>query len=326
MQRQYRALFLAVLSLLLVQIASATTEFVAVTRLPDGTAWLLPAGGQALYEQRGNAAPKAAITFRLPDGTPFVWHTPPFGFAHWRDSWLVADGGSTLWFFKGDGTFVDAVPLPVPITDLATDGRQTIWLYSSVMVGFASKDIHALWQSRDGAHFTPLNVELVRATPNRAVALLEGQILIAGGSRDDLVFVHDTGPPALIRVEGKGGTRTVPLAYSRTKARATLEHYRPGFTELTAYSSPARDVAVEKNGDVLVLRNREDVFAGKKVTTVHGLRVDRYRNAQHTGTATFPSAVRFILRSDATSVVGLSQEGLVVSAAFDRPVPGAILP
>jgi len=312
-------------ALLLTAVAAAAaaplSDFIAVSRAADET-WLLKRGGQSLFVQRGTSAPLPAATFHLRDGRPFPWDREPLSLVRWRDRWLVANGGRNLWEFAGDGAFIDAVPAPSLITDVAA-GAGVLWAYSAA----APPGLPSLWISSDARRFSPVQAAVTGGRGSPEEHVIAAQLIVAVSPRQELLFVHAAGAPELTRVGAGGAARAFPLAYSRSTARARLERFRPDAHDLTAYSQPARDVAVDGRGQIVVLRNREDVRDRGKLAAIRGLRADRYSSdGRHLATATFPATVRFILRSDASRVLGLTDTGVVVTAAFGPPIAGGIVP
>jgi hypothetical protein len=296
--------------------------FLAVVRDGQST-WLLPDDGSCLFLQTRSAKPQCQLRLRTAGGAPFSWSLHPTSFAAWRGGWIFANGENRLWRFSATGLLLDTVRVPDRITDIVSAGTE-VWLYSSLPS--VQKGGERLWLSRDLSSFTLCKAALIEETADTASMLVSGQLVLAPGRPGHLAVIHAIGAPAAVIASPEGIVRTIPLAYSRSAARNALLHYRPGDTDLTTYSAPARDALFSTEGDLFVLRNREDAAGAAGTQLQRGLRVDRYdAGGVQRGTAVLPASARFILRADARSVTTLSDRNEVEVARFGEPMKGIVL-
>jgi hypothetical protein len=300
--------------------AAAAPRFVAACH-ENGVSWLLDSNGEALYVQKNGDAPVESVRLTDPQSHPIRWGHNPTGLARWGKNWLIVNGERKLFQFSAAGVLEKTTDLPGAITEIAVSGR-VLWVYDSLPATHADR----VWQSNNLTQFTPVNVPIVDdRNASKGSRLVRAQLIWTHGKAGNVYFAHALGAPEVVELSEKGTAHSIPFAYSRSKARAMLEDYVPGNDDLEKYSTPLRDMAAGADGTLLVLRNREDVRKGQAITLERGLRIDRYVNGRHAATATLPQLMRWILHSDAKSVTALSESGQVITAKWDRPVPGGIL-
>jgi hypothetical protein len=300
--------------------AASTPRFVAAHR-ENGVAWLLDSNGQALYLQKNGDTPVESVRLTDPQSHPIRWGHNPTGLARWGKDWLVVNGERKLFQFSAGGVLEKTTDLPGAITEIAVSGR-VLWVYDSLPSTHADR----VWQSTNLVQFAPIKVQIVDdRNGSKGSRLVRAQLIWTPGRAGEVYFAHALGAPEVMELSVKGAAHSIPFAYSRSKARALLDDYVPGNDDLEKYSTPLRDMATEADGSLLVLRNREDVRRTQGITLERGLRIDRYVNGRHAATATLPQLMRWILHSDTRSVTALSESGEVITAKWDRPVPGGIL-
>jgi hypothetical protein len=315
--------------------------FCAVWR-EAGAAWLLADGGGAIWLQRGGAAP--AEELRLTSaGRPYRGRFTPRGLVRWRGEWLIVDGSDRLQRFGARGEWIGDRVLPTRASAITSSDR-TLWLYNFLPTESGPR----FWRSDDGVAFAAAAVpENPSAGESRAARALAAQLVLAGAPGGELYFSHLVGAPELRRLRGNAAVDVFSVAYSRSRRRAALEAFADGNFDPRSYSSPVADILVLPNGEVLVLRNREDVRAGGGAAgfsppssrSVVGLkpaapplgglvievgrRLDRYsRDGAHLATAVLPDQGRWILGPASV----LSPAGAVITAHFQKPMRGEVLP
>jgi hypothetical protein len=289
-------------------------ELVAAWRNAAEAALIDASGRIHLYGEQG-AVRVVALTA---NGRPMQWKHAPTGFTRWNSEWLVADGTPQLKRFTADGAFIAAFPVPANISDLTIAGK-TLWA-----ANFLSKTIsHRLWTSTDGRRFTPVPMKDDVTDP--LALLFRSHMILAGSPGGELFVTHLIDAPVVHRVVPLTNRTSWPLAYSRSKSRANLEHVVAGIDDLTMYSSPARDMLTIAS-ELVVLRNREDIRTSQGLATQQGLRADRYGvGGRHVASATFPEPMKWILRSDAQRVTAVTKTGVVRVARWGKPIAGGII-
>ncbi len=294
-------------------------EFVAVSR-QSSESWLLERTGR-VYVQRGTAAPLPQFSFRQKDGSPLRWKHSPAGIARFNGLWVIADGMNILRTFSPDGMLVAEVPLPVPVFDVfATEKR--CWIYYSL----GNPVDHALWSTTDLRVFTQSALEPVDPKMRGRDRVLLAHVMFGPAKGDSFYFAPFIGEPVVTKVDAGTRLTRIPAAYLRTRERAAL--LRPSdVSDIESYSAPTHDLFASSNGDLFVLRNREDVKAAHGIVVPQqGRRLDRYgADGRHLGTATFPVTMRWILRADKDRAWAITADGSVQSAPFGAPVRGGIV-
>ncbi|MDP9192354.1 MAG: hypothetical protein M3P06_11705 [Acidobacteriota bacterium] len=294
--------------------ASPQPEFVAAWRAGAEAALLDSTGHVHVYGSQG----KVRTLTLTASGSPMVWRHAPTGFARWNSEWLVADGTTQLKRFNASGAFIATVAVPANLFDLAVAG-QTLWAANCL----SKSPSNRLWSSTDGRRFTPVPM---KDDIDEPLALLYRNFMIlAGSSGGDLFIAHSFDAPLVHRIFPFSNRATWPVAYSRSKSRASLEVIEKGVEDLTMYSSPVRDM-LALPGELIVLRNREDVRTPQGVITQQGLRADRYGvGGRHVSSATFAEPMKWILRSDRQHVTGVTKGGVVRVARWGKPIAGGIV-
>ena len=301
-------------------VAAATgAEFVAAFReLP--VSYLLTATGEIYGVRPGDSVPTSV--FVLSDTAarrPFRWNSAVRSFVRWRSEWVVADGSKRLLHFDAGGAFSGSVEAPFRVGKLAVAGKRLFAL--NVLANNAGEQV---WQSTDGKHFSPLK----RNGENRRFeSPLDNLILLGGGHGDELYVASLIGPPVLHRIWPPDRLQDLRLAYSRSTLRAGLEEATGFIDDVTPYSQPIRDLVVSEQGDVLVLRNREDVRTPSgRLELISGQRADRYdASGRHMATAVFPRTMNWITLVTPASVWGMSKSGDIATAKWGKPIAGEIL-
>lgn len=298
---------------------TSATKFIAACRLPS-EAWLLDDTGR-VYRQLGSSAPVPQFSLEQKDGSPYRWRRSPSGIARFKDLWVVVDGSKMLRTFSSAGTLVAEVELPVPSFDvIATKSR--CWIYYSLPEPVP----HALWSTADLRSFTPSAFEPTDPKLSRRDRMLAAHLVFALGQDDVFYFGHGIGEPSVTKI-GAGASRTViPLAYLRSRTRAALL-LPSDAPDVESYSAPMRDLLALANGELAVLRNREDIKTGNGVVvSQQGRRIDRYgADGRQLSTATFPLTVRWILHAGKDQVWALAPDGTVHAAPFGPPIRGGIV-
>lgn len=297
---------------------ASVSQFITVIHA-GASAWLLEENEHTVYVQSGMSAPKKQTVLHLPFGVP-QGRRPPRSIAGYRGQWIISDGSSFLSAYATDGSYVRGIPVPIPAFDLFVSGDR---LYVYDALPDLVKD--RLYFTNDLKRFSaaPLNAVDLRL-PERS-RLLAVQLLFAPTGDGGYVFIHGIGAPLATIVTTLGGQTSVPLAYARTQARARLISASQE-TDLHRYSAPARDALWTNEGELYVLRNREDVRAPGGSAIERGRRIDRYDRSGHLlATAALPAEARWILRADPHTVVVLMTEGGVATASFGSPQPGRLI-
>ncbi len=267
----------------------AASDFPSAFHDRSGT-YLLSGIGDGVYVPQPGSPPRLMIAFRDPSGKPFRWQKAPSGLAHWQSTWLISDGSIRITRFKEDGAFL----------------------------GF--------FQTADGKKFSPLPPPAGGGDapfPN-----LSHNLLVIGGSAGgSLYFIPLFGQPVLRRILPAGSEQAIPIAYSRSQYRSSLDEVIGEVGDATKYSLPARDLLVLDGGDVIVLRNHEDIRGTSgRIEPIKGLRADRYdRSGKHIATATFKDSARWLVASGNDAVSAMTREGAPVAARWGKPIPGEIL-
>jgi hypothetical protein len=308
----------ALIAAALCAAAPAPREFSAIWR-EKGAAWLLAADGGGIWLQRGGAAPSEALRFTS-GGRPYRWRFAPRGLVRWRGEWLVIDGSERMARFDERGRLTGDRLLPTHASAITRSDR-TLWLYDFLPSDAGPR----FWKSDDGIAFVPVLVDDVTAGGggSRAARALAAQLVVSAGPGDELYFSHLVGAPEIRRVRPGASIDVVSVAYSRSRRRAALESFADGQFDPKAYSSPVADILPLPTGELLVLRNREDVRRTGGTVTEVGRRIDRYSSdGAHIATAVLAESGRWILGPDAV----LSPSGNVVRAVFQKPLRGEILP
>jgi hypothetical protein len=300
---------------------TASPRFISISR-EGADVWLLPESGEALFHQTAGGATARSVVLHMSDGTAFRWETKPISFVHWQQEWLVANGRPFLSRFAADGRYLGTTAAPVSVTDVAMSGG-LLWTYSFLDDASGRR----LWTSRDAKHFTAVPVQLLDEQAAGPTKMLDAQFVLGALPTGLLAVIPMTGAPVVTQVSPTGAAIRWTLAYLRSRARAALEHYRPGADDLLAYSAPARDVLAAEDGTLVVLRNREDLPSGKSITVNRGVHVDRYdSHGRHVGTATLTAPARFLLRPEGRTAVAVTDSGAILTAPFGAPIAGRILP
>jgi hypothetical protein len=266
--------------------------------------------------QRGSGQPQRAVVLAA------KWRRPPFGFTRWRDEWLFVDGTTTLHRFTSKGAALPPRRLPVAATDIVTAGH-ILWIYNSLPRHNGPR----FWTSATADEFRPTAASIGDADIPPRERVLQTQLALVGAPNGDLLYAHLVGPPALTRVKVNGDAKRISLAYTRSARRAALVRVVSEATDPSMYSTPVRHVAVGANGDILVVRNREDVRdASGRIREEQGRRVDRYTtDGKHVGTAVLTVSTLWVLSEAPGAVVAITPDGMLVRGAFGKPIPGGVI-
>jgi len=316
----FRALIAAVATLLIGAADVAALEFKAAFRDRSG-AHLLSGMGDGIYAPQPSGPPKRVIAFHTAAGRAFLWPKEPTGLAHWQSEWFVADGTTQIAHFREDGTFAGFLDLPARASFLTTCGP-ALYFVNPV----ARRPSERIFRTVDGKTFSPLPLspgEVDERFPNLSHNLL----VIAGSADGSLYYIPVFGQPVLRRVLPAGSEKAFPIAYSRTKFRASLDEVIGEVGDATKYSLPARDLLAMDGGAVVVLRNHEDVRgASGRIESIKGMHADLYdRAGRHLASATFSQPVRLLVASGKEFVSGTTLEGGLVTARWGKPMEGEIL-
>ncbi len=291
-------------------------SFAALARSGE-SAVLLDEQGECLWAQRGPTPPRKLLCLAVDPGSRKL-----ISIARWRSEWLGADGTERVRRFGPDGKQLGLIVAPVPVADIAAS-RLRIWAHGL----FESKDGTILWHSDDGRSFQP--APQVPRSPSRGglSRLTENQAVLSVTSEGDAVLAPLIGPPELYVVRPGKGTEVRRLAYVRSSRRDSLRTAGGGELPVGELSAPVRDILPMANGELLVLRNREDRNdPGGRPVEEKGLRVDRYSPAGSLlATAVLRETARWVLHADDGGVLALSPKGHVLRARFGEPDPGRIV-
>ena len=295
---------------------AAAPEFVASFRLPDRV-YLTTAVGALHVSVDGD--PRKVFDFSDSPGRPHRWSRPVRSIAQFRSAWLVADGSNRVFRFDDRGILLETIATPFHAAMFCVAGDR-IWVLSSL----AQTAAEQLWFSLDGSRFEHA---MIAGPPARFETPLRNLLVLAGGRHGELYVAPVIGPPSAAQVWPRGKRENVPLAYSRTRHRASLAEVIGFIEDVTPYSQPVRDMLVADNGDLFVLRNREDVRATSgRVEAFAGRRVDRYDAAgRHLFTAVLPETARWLARINATEAVAITKNGVRVAGEWKRPIPAEVI-
>ena len=294
----------------------AAPEFVASFRSPEGM-YVTTAVGALHRSVQGT--PTKVFDFSDSPGRPHRWSRPVRSIAQFRSAWLVADGSNHLIRFDGRGILLDTIETRFHAAMLCVAGDR-LWVLNSL----AQTPGEQLWSSLDGSRFEQMATSGPQA---RFETPLRNLLVLAGGRRGELYVAPVIGPPSAKQVWPRGKRAPVKLAYSRTRHRASLADVIGLIEDVTPYSQPVRDMLVTDNGDLFVLRNREDVQnTSGRVEAVAGRRVDRYDAAgRHLSTAVLPETVRWLAEVNTRQAVGITKSGTRVSAEWRRAIPAEVI-
>jgi len=249
------------------------------------------------------------------------WKREPGSIARFRSQWLVADGSRTLFAFNDGGKLTAKVNLPVATLDVFVS-RDMVWVYDSLH----HVQPQRFWYSSDLKSFkaAALTMDDEQTTTSRE-KLLSKILHIAPSTDAGFYYAHAVGKPVITKANAAGRSTEFAVAYSRSRRRAALISAGDE-KDPTNYSLPIRHMLVAKNGEIYVLRNREDVVVDRKVVAQQGRRVDRYTaTGRHLGTALLPGSGRWLLRVNGDQVTAFTGEGTVVRATFGPAVPGRVV-
>lgn len=319
-RRALRALLAVMASMLFGAADLAAFEFKSAFRDRSG-AYLLSSAGDGIYAPQSAGPPRRVIAFRNPGGGPFRWQKEPSGLARWQSEWFIADGTTRITRFKEDGAFAGFSDLPARASFLTTCGR-ALYLVNPV----ARRPSERIFRTVDGKKFSPL--PLTAGDADEPFPNLSHNLLIVAGSADGaLYFIPLFSQPVLRRLLPAGSEKVFPIAYSRSKIRASLDEVIGEVGDPTKYSLPARDLLALDGGDVIVLRNHEDIRgAAGRLESIKGMRADWYdRSGRHMATATFSQSVRLLVTSGKEAVSATNLEGGLVTALWGKPLEGEIL-
>lgn len=307
-------LALAVLPLL--ARTAAGEQFADAARQPDG-AFLLTRGGDVYWTALAGPAPQKRFTLSDAAGHPYRFSRRVRTFARWHSEWLAADGTAQIVRFRADGVLAGIIDTPFRAGKLFVAGGR-LWALSIL----AASPADQLWFSDDGKRFTAAGGD----ASHRFESPNDNLILVGGNGKGDVFVAPIIGPPVLQRVWPAGKRRRFELAYGRTRGRATLEKAEGTIEDATPYSQPVRDFVAGDSGDLIVLRNLEDVRNGAgRLERIRGRRVDHYDpNGRHLATASFPASMRWILAATPTEIRGLTESGTLASAPWGKPQPGEV--
>ncbi|HSY51732.1 MAG TPA: hypothetical protein VLC46_23215 [Thermoanaerobaculia bacterium] len=260
-----------------------------------------------------------AFLFHYANNLPYRWSRTPLGFVRWNSGWLVADGSNYLTHFRDDGLFDALVELPVRVVKVAATD-DAVWAVSLIATNSAVQ----LWRSTDGHSFAPY---MGGTSPVRFTSLANSLLILTASPEGDVYVASIIGPPIVHRVWPPDRRSEIRIAYSRSKMRAGMEEIYGAVDDVTEYSLPLRDILPLPDGGFAVLRNREDVRgATGKLELLKGRRADRYDRAGHqTATAVFARSVHWLTEVTRSKVIGVSNAGDVVVAAWGKPVPEEIV-
>lgn len=292
-------------------------SFEAAFRSPQA-AYFVTGIGEVHSFQPGQPLRKAFMFSQ--NGKPFRWTKTPSGLTQWKSEWFVADGSQRLARFDASGSFKAFVTIPAPATVIVSAG-DALWFVNPV----ASSAANQLWRSTDGKTFKALQPAGTASEPFETIT--RNLLIVAGSASGELYTSAIIGPPVVERVFPAQKRATIRTAYSRSKGRAGMEEVHGVIDDVTKFSLPVRDLYSLPHGELVALRNREDVMGDNgRVQEMLGRRADRYdASGRHVSTATFERPVHFIVSVTPTLVTAVSREGLVVTAKWSKAVPGAIV-
>jgi hypothetical protein len=299
---------------------NAAPLFTAAYR-SNSEAWLIDDVGKAIYRQAGDQPPQVAVPLRNLQKSAFVWRHRPCGLVRFRSDWLIADGTRMLYMFDSSGVFKRRLTLPAPSFDVFATGDEQIFVYDS----HPGPDGGRLWSSSDLMTFRAVPFRIHREGMTRRERLLTIHLAFAAGNRT-FYFVPGIGEAVATKVAvGTWKVSLFQLAYRRSRERV-LALKTLASTDLEAYPAAARDLVLLPSGELLVLRNREDVRNDRNTMTVRqGQRVDRYSgDGSHVATASLPKTCRWILAATTTELRALGADGTIVTASFRQPEAGGI--
>jgi hypothetical protein len=286
-----------------------------------GEVWLLDGVRHELHRQGGGERPAKVFDLLDGSGKPRTWPRPSTGFTSFQADWLVVDGSDLLLRFSSTGRLKSSQTLPAPAWIIVSSGAQ-LFTYD---VRPSSRG-QRLWKSKDGRHFDPVGPRELETSGGQGI--LSAQRILAGGAGGDLFIAPVIGPPKLWRLGRSGAVSRVPLAYSRTARRSTLDGSVEDEYDLTQYSAPVADILIREDEEIVVLRNREDVRDRQgHVEVQERRRADRYSaGGKHLASVEFPESAGFLLRDEGGSLTALTRSGAIMTAAYSRPALGGILP
>ncbi|MEO8033789.1 MAG: hypothetical protein ABI837_05105 [Acidobacteriota bacterium] len=299
-------------------ISAAATEFETVYHAPD-TAYLMTAVGE-VFVVHGTEPLRRLFIFSDTPTRPHPWHKKPTGLTQWKSEWLVANNTGQLTRFDMKGMFLGYKKLPAGGTILTASGH---WLW--VIDILATSPVTQTWRSTDGTAFTPFN--LMNSSDARLVDQTQNLMVLSGTKTGTLFAVSIIGPPVIHRIDPPQTRRDIRAAYSRTRSRSNFEKIEGMIDDVTHYSLPVRDMVSSDNGELIALRNREDVKRSTGGTELLlGRRADRYdATGRQVATAVFSRSVHWIVSATLKTVTGVSRSGDVVTATWDRALPGEII-
>lgn len=293
--------------------AAHRTEEGAACLLEEGLSRIITLTGDASHRQQTQLAPPAG-------GRRRDWT----GFARFRGEWWLADGTPALHVYAADGRWLRRVVAAAPASDLFV-ARGRLFLYDATPAPTPMR----LWYSDDGRAFHRSQAaNLVPPTVPPRSLVIAVHVLFASTPDGGFVCAPLVGPPLLTRADRNGANRKqVPLAYSRRIEREKTAGIGRTDVPLEQYSAPVRDLLATPAGEIIVLRNREDVRAANgQVVPEQARRIDRYsHDGKHLGTATFGEKVRWIVSANASGVVAMTADGDIVRAVFAAPQPAQVL-
>lgn len=296
-------------------------DFVALERSPAGEIWLLDGASGVLWLQKDDAPPTPRTSL-VRAGVVLDWRGVG-GIARLDSTWFVAGRRGKLERFGADGRFLGEAAPPAPIGAAVRSGG-LLWLAPVSSPGPG----RTFWVTRDGKSFLEVPVPPDPGDPigTGLKGIVDSLAFLAPDGLEGLAFARVVGGPMAFRVSPDGERRAVPLAYRRTRARDSERSLRVSATDLTVYSTPARDLVGLKGGSLAVLRNIEEVRDGSgEVRESTGTVVDLYGPAgRHVSSAEFPEKVRFLLRVDERGAVVLCSGGRIRTRAFGSRIPGGI--
>jgi hypothetical protein len=312
--RLLRSIILIAAGLSALPTRAVTNEFIAAFRDSAG-AYALSEGG-SVY-RLGAAHPSKLTQLSASHGGAYHWLNTPTSFVRWRDGWIVSDASTTLLRFRQNGIFDRKLELPVRADRLAVAAGKLI-----VHNLLASNRAEQYWESSDGVAVTRLPVVNVA----KFASPLDNLVVIAGSQHGELYSATLIGAASMRAISPGGKERTIPIAYERTRARASFDHPQGIVDDITSYSQPMRDLDALPSGGVVVLRNREDLSdAAGKPSPYVGRRADLYDGrGTHVATAVFPVTMRWVVYADAKSIACVTKEGQAYQAVWGKPIEARV--
>jgi hypothetical protein len=298
----------------------AALDFPSAFHDRSGT-YLLSAVGDGVYAPQPGSPPKLMITFRDPSGGPFRWQKSPRGLARWQSAWLISDGTTRITRFKENGAFAGVLDLPAHASFITVCGPALCFVNP-----VARSPSERIFKTVDGKKFLPLPPPA--GGGDEPFLNLSHNLLVIGGSTDGtLYFIPLFGQPILRRLLPAGTEKAIPIAYSRSQFRASLDEVIGEVGDATKYSLPARDLLVLEGGDVIVLRNHEDVRgASGRLEPIKGKRADWYdRSGKHIATATFNDSARWLVSFRKDAVSATTRQGVPLTSRWAKPIAGEVL-